>query len=54
MKKIQMTDDEKGEKGGQNFTMQDKTFKILFSSHKVLQDRYYLHFTDKETEPWRT
>ena len=51
--KIQMTDDKKGDKGGQNFTMQALLkFYLVFTT--VLQGRYYLYFTDKETEPWRT
>ena len=53
MKKIQMTDDEKGDKGGQNFTMQ-ALLKFYLVLTTVLQGRYYLHFTDKETGPWRT
>ena len=48
-----MTDDKKGDKGGQNFTMQALLkFYLVFTT--VLQGRYYLYFTDKETEPWRT
>jgi len=37
MKKIQMTDDKKGDKGGQNFTMQAllKFYLILTKSYKI-------------------